>query len=199
MFVSVFANASARGETSNLTCWPPSLPESYIRNALLRPGTSVCTRLPSSPVIALDDSLRSRRASRKLPVSVQGGLTAAELPAALMEAPPHRTTALPASSYIAAAAAAASCLASQPLRLAARRLPPQHYKALGGRHECAFEEMTETKIRLAMPLKRVFVVKMRVTAGRRGAPKPFDKQPKVQSANGRGGEKPAANFQAAYR
>lgn len=137
-------------------------------------------------VIALDDSLRLRRASRKLPVSVQGGLKAAELPAALMEAPPHRTTALPASSYIAAAA---SCLASQPLHLVARlppQLPPQHYKALRGRPECAFEEMTATKIRLALPLKRVFVVKMRVTAGRRGAPKLIDKQPKVQSAHGRG-------------
>lgn len=53
--------------------------------------------------------------------------------------------------------------------------------------------MTAAKIRLALPLKRVFVVKMRVTAGRRRAPKPFDKQPKVQSAQGRGG----ANFQAA--
>lgn len=101
-----------------------------------------------------------------------------------MKAPPDRVARPPAfSSAATGAAAAASCLASQPLCLAAWLLL-QHYKALGGRHKCVFEEMTAAKIRLALPLKRVFVVKMRVTAGRRGAPKPLDKQPKVQSAQG---------------
>lgn len=57
-----------------------------------------------------------------------------------------------------------------------------------------FEEMTAAKIRLALPLKGVFVVKMRVTAGRRRAPERFDKQPKVQSAQGKTFKRPKADF-----
>lgn len=57
-----------------------------------------------------------------------------------------------------------SCLTSQPFHLDTT-LPPQHYKELGGTRGCVFEEMTADKIGLALPLKGVFVVKMRVTAG----------------------------------
>lgn len=73
--------------------------------ARVRQGSSL------QPVVAPDDSLRFRRASPKLAVSVQGGLKSA-----LMKAPPDRIARLP--RLFLRRTAAASRLASQPLRSA---------------------------------------------------------------------------------
>lgn len=54
-------------------------------------------------------------------------------------------------------------------------LPPQHYKAVGGRRANVFEEMTAAKIGLALPLQSIFVVKMRVIAGDCFAPTQLDR------------------------
>lgn len=45
--------------------------------------------------------------------------------------------------------------------------------------------MTAAKIGRALPLKGVFVVKMRVTAGGCFAPTQFEGEPKVQSVQGK--------------
>lgn len=105
-----------------------------------------------------------------------GRLESGELPAALMKVLPDRIGLFPRHHVLPG---------QSTIPLSRTALPPQHYKALGGRQKWVFEEMTAAKIRLALPLKGVFVVKMRVTAGRRRAPERFDKQPKVQSARGK--------------
>lgn len=76
-------------------------------------------------------------------------LESREVPAALMKVLPDRIRPFPQHVVL-------SNQSTIPLSHTA--LPLQHYKALGGRQEWVFEEMTATKIRLALPLKRVFVV-----------------------------------------